>query len=167
MFSAQNKLMLQAQDSPPRIVATRCCRAGQLTVSARAGWLPVAGWGGFRHLILPAITLALPYAAYIARLARNGTLDVMQQDFIRTARAKGLPESMVVLRHALPNALARHGTDVRLLLPGYPQLIAAADEERFSRKKHDFGFPQVAVGLGESALTLHHASARTVTKLFN
>jgi oligopeptide transport system permease protein len=67
--------------------------------------LPVAGWGSFRHLLLPSITLGLPYAAYIARLARNGTIEVMQQDFIRTARAKGLPEHRVVLVHALKGAL--------------------------------------------------------------
>ena len=69
------------------------------------GWLPVAGWGGYSHLLLPAVTLALPHAAYIARLARNGTIEVMQQDFIRTARAKGLPEHEVVLRHALKGAI--------------------------------------------------------------
>lgn len=68
-------------------------------------WLPVAGWGSFRHLILPAITLALPYAAFIARLARGGTIEVMQQDFIRTARAKGLPEHQIVLSHALKGAV--------------------------------------------------------------
>jgi len=68
-------------------------------------WLPVAGWGGFRELVLPSITLALPYAAYIARLARSGTIEVMNEDFIRTARAKGLPESAVVLRHALKGAI--------------------------------------------------------------
>jgi oligopeptide transport system permease protein len=56
-------------------------------------------------LLLPSITLGLPYAAYIARLARNGTIEVMQQDFIRTARAKGLPEHRVVLVHALRGAL--------------------------------------------------------------
>lgn len=67
--------------------------------------LPVAGWGSLRHLVLPSITLGLPYAAYIARLARNGTIEVMQQDFIRTARAKGLPERRVVLGHALKGAL--------------------------------------------------------------
>ena len=69
------------------------------------GWLPVAGWGGFRHLVLPSITLALPYTAYIARLARGGTIEVMSQDFVRTARAKGLSESAVVLRHALKGAI--------------------------------------------------------------
>jgi oligopeptide transport system permease protein len=67
--------------------------------------LPVAGWGGFRHLIMPAITLALPYAAYVARLARSGTIEVMQQDFIRTARAKGVHEYRIVLSHALKGAL--------------------------------------------------------------
>jgi oligopeptide transport system permease protein len=51
------------------------------------------------------VTLALPYAAYIARLARSGTIEVMQEDFIRTARAKGLPERTVVLRHALKGAV--------------------------------------------------------------
>jgi oligopeptide transport system permease protein len=67
--------------------------------------LPVAGWGSFRHLVLPSLTLGLPYAAYVARLARNGTIEVMQQDFIRTARAKGLPEHRIVLSHALKGAL--------------------------------------------------------------
>lgn len=69
------------------------------------GWLPVAGWGGYRHLLMPAFTLGLPYAAYIARLARSGTIETMQQDFIRTARAKGLSETAVVLRHALKGAI--------------------------------------------------------------
>jgi oligopeptide transport system permease protein len=71
----------------------------------KLGVLPVAGWGGFRHLILPTITLALPYAAYVARLARSGTIEVMQQDFIRTARAKGMPEHRIVLGHALKGAI--------------------------------------------------------------
>ena len=65
------------------------------------GWLPVGGWGGFSHLLLPAVTLALPYVAYIARLMRGSMLEVLQQDFIRTARAKGLPESRVICQHAL------------------------------------------------------------------
>ncbi len=67
--------------------------------------LPVAGWGGYRHLVMPAVTLALPYAAYIARLARSGTIDVLAQDFVRTARAKGVPERAIVLRHVLPGAI--------------------------------------------------------------
>jgi len=69
------------------------------------GVLPVAGWGGYRHLVMPAIALALPSAAVIARLARSGIVEVMQQDYIRAARAKGLPESWVVVRHALRGAL--------------------------------------------------------------
>ena len=69
------------------------------------GWLPVAGWGSYWNLLLPALTLALPYAAYIARLARGGTIEVMQQDFVRTARAKGLSEGEVVLKHAFKGAI--------------------------------------------------------------
>lgn len=67
--------------------------------------LPVAGWGTYAHLLLPAVALALPYSAYVARLARGGTLEVMSQDFVRTARAKGLPERAVVLKHALRGAI--------------------------------------------------------------
>jgi len=69
------------------------------------GWLPVAGWGTWRHLVLPACTLAAFYAAYVARLTRAGMLEVIGQEFIRTARAKGLHEAEVVLRHALPGAI--------------------------------------------------------------
>jgi oligopeptide transport system permease protein len=71
----------------------------------RLGWLPVAGWGGFASAVLPSLTLALPHAAVIARLARAGTVEVMRQDFVRTARAKGLPERLVVWKHALRPAL--------------------------------------------------------------
>jgi oligopeptide transport system permease protein len=76
-----------------------------IVLSLGWGLLPVAGWGGFRHLVLPTITLALPYTAYIARLARSGTIEIMQQDFIRTARAKGVPELRIVLEHALRGAI--------------------------------------------------------------
>jgi oligopeptide transport system permease protein len=69
------------------------------------GWLPVAGWGTWRHLILPSVTLGTFYAAYVARLTRAGMLEVIGQDFIRTARAKGLHEATIVLRHALPSAI--------------------------------------------------------------
>jgi oligopeptide transport system permease protein len=66
--------------------------------------LPVGGWGGFAHVVLPSITLSLPFAAYIARLTRFGMVDQLESDYVRTARAKGLSESRVVLRHALKNA---------------------------------------------------------------
>jgi oligopeptide transport system permease protein len=68
-------------------------------------WLPVAGWGSYRHLLMPAVALALPSSAVIARLARSGTIEILQQDFVRTARAKGLPESWVIGRHLLRGAI--------------------------------------------------------------
>lgn len=63
--------------------------------------LPPAGWGEARHVVLPAVTLGTVYAAYVARLTRSGMLEVIRQDFVRTALAKGLPERTVVLRHVL------------------------------------------------------------------
>lgn len=68
-------------------------------------WLPPARWGDLRHLILPAVTLSAIYAAYIARLVRSGMLEALSEDYIRTARAKGLSEWTVVMRHALPSAI--------------------------------------------------------------
>jgi oligopeptide transport system permease protein len=70
-------------------------------------WLPVAGWqdGNPDYLVLPVITLALPLIAYIARLIRSSLLEVLQSDFIRAARARGLGERRVIWRHALPPAL--------------------------------------------------------------
>ncbi|MBV9391685.1 MAG: ABC transporter permease [Verrucomicrobia bacterium] len=67
--------------------------------------LPVGGWGDFRSLILPALTLAAPYAAYIARLTRASMLEVLSQDYIRTARAKGLNEIQVIYKHGLRVAI--------------------------------------------------------------
>jgi oligopeptide transport system permease protein len=65
-------------------------------------WLPVSGWGDVPgDKVLPSITLGATYAAYVARLTRSGMLEVLSQDYIRTARAKGLPEHVVVLKHAL------------------------------------------------------------------
>ena len=72
--------------------------------AVRLGWLPIGGWGGFSHLVLPAIALSLPFAAYIARLTRFGMIDEMRKDYVRTARAKGLPERRVAMGHALRNA---------------------------------------------------------------
>ncbi len=69
-------------------------------------WLPVSGWGVLPgDKILPSLTLGSVYAAYIARLTRSGMLEVMTQDYIRTARAKGLPEWKVVLKHGLRGGL--------------------------------------------------------------
>jgi oligopeptide transport system permease protein len=71
------------------------------------GWLPVAGLEGAdpRYLILPVVTLALPLVAYIARLVRSSLIEVLQTDFIRAARARGLGERRVIWRHALPPAM--------------------------------------------------------------
>ncbi len=68
-------------------------------------WLPLAGWNSYQDVILPAIALSLPFAARISRLARVGMLEVLNEDYIRTAYAKGLTESQVVIKHALRGAI--------------------------------------------------------------
>jgi oligopeptide transport system permease protein len=68
------------------------------------GWFPVAEWGTPRSIVLPAVTLSLPFAAYIARLTRMGMIDALTADYIRTARAKGASQSTILLKHALKNA---------------------------------------------------------------
>ncbi len=69
------------------------------------GWFPVAGAGGPQYLVLPAVTLGMYSTAYIARMARSSMLDVLGRDYVRTARAKGLNDRRVIVRHALRNAL--------------------------------------------------------------
>jgi peptide/nickel transport system permease protein len=69
------------------------------------GWLPVSGSGTFAHLVLPAITMGGAMAAVLIRMVRTSMLEELGQDYIRTARAKGLPEHSVVYRHALRNAM--------------------------------------------------------------
>jgi len=70
------------------------------------GWLPAGGWEwSFRYTLLPVITLALPVVAYIARLTRGSMIEVLHSNYIRTARAKGLPVHAVIIRHALKPAL--------------------------------------------------------------
>ncbi|AZZ90171.1 oligopeptide ABC transporter permease OppB [Hahella sp. KA22] len=70
-------------------------------------WLPVAGWGdgSFQYKVLPVLALALPQIAYIARLTRGSMIEVLHSNYIRTARAKGLRERLVLLRHALKGAM--------------------------------------------------------------
>ena len=75
-----------------------------LVVSVELGWLPTSGRGGWPHLILPAVTLGTHFAASLARLTRTSMLEVLGQNFVTTARAKGLGEPRVVLAHALKNA---------------------------------------------------------------
>ena len=73
--------------------------------SLHLGWFPATGGGDLHHLVLPAVTLGMIAAAIIARLTRSSMLEVLGQDYVRTARAKGLAWSGVVVRHALKNAL--------------------------------------------------------------
>jgi peptide/nickel transport system permease protein len=80
--------------------------------------LPVAGGGGLASLVLPAVTLALPAAAVLARLTRGSMLEVLGQDFVRTARSKGIPGSSVVLKHVLPNAIIPVVTIIGLQVGG-------------------------------------------------
>lgn len=68
-------------------------------------WLPVAGWNTWEDRILPSLTLGFAYAAYISRLTRGGFMEVRNQDFVRTARAKGLTEGQILLKHSLKGGL--------------------------------------------------------------
>jgi oligopeptide transport system permease protein len=76
-----------------------------LVFASKLGWLPTAGWGGVRNLILPVVVLALPQIAIISRLTRAGMIEVLRSNYIRTARAKGLPERRIVFHHALRGAV--------------------------------------------------------------
>ncbi len=69
-------------------------------------WLPVSGWGTWRHLVLPTAALGVAFAGRIARIMRASMLEVIREDFIRTARAKGLSEPAVIFKHALRKAVA-------------------------------------------------------------
>lgn len=76
-----------------------------LIFSIHFNWLPVSGWDSFAHKILPSFTLGAAYAAFVSRLSRGGMLEILSQDFIRTARAKGASESQVILKHALKGGM--------------------------------------------------------------
>jgi oligopeptide transport system permease protein len=77
-----------------------------LLFAVYGGWLPAGGWDwSVQRMILPVVTLSLPVIAYIARMMRGSMIEVLHSNFIRTARAKGLPERQVILRHALKPAL--------------------------------------------------------------
>ena len=85
-------------------------------------WFPIGGYGTFAHLVLPAITLGVLGSGWYSRMMRSSMIDVLRQDFIRTARAKGLGRMRVLLRHALPNAIlpiiAMIGIDVGIFMGG-------------------------------------------------
>jgi peptide/nickel transport system permease protein len=87
-----------------------------LLFSLRLGWLPVSGWGQPRHLVLPVLVLMLRPMAYIMRVTRLAVSQILVEDFIRTARAKGLGPGAIVLRHALRNAAITIATTAGLSL---------------------------------------------------
>jgi peptide/nickel transport system permease protein len=86
------------------------------------GWLPMSGYGTFGHLVLPSLTLGVAGAGWYSRMMRSSMIDVLHQDYIRTARAKGLARGAILFRHALPNAIlpiiAMIGIDVGLFMSG-------------------------------------------------
>jgi peptide/nickel transport system permease protein len=86
------------------------------------GWLPLSGYGSFRHLILPALTLGLLGGGWYARMMRSSTIEVLRQDYVRTARAKGLSRARIVLIHVVPNGLlpiiAMIGLDIGYFMSG-------------------------------------------------
>jgi peptide/nickel transport system permease protein len=86
------------------------------------GWLPLSGYGSFRHLILPALTLGLLGGGWYARMMRSSTIEVLRQDYVRTARAKGLSRARIVLVHVVPNGLlpiiAMIGLDIGYFMSG-------------------------------------------------
>jgi peptide/nickel transport system permease protein len=104
-------------------------------------FFPATGLGGWQHLVLPALTIGFGSSAYIARLIRSSMLDTLNQDYIKTARAKGLMERVVVIRHALKNALIPAVTYFGIQLAGL-LTGAVVTENVFSRP-----------GLGRLAVT--------------
>ena len=90
--------------------------------AVRLGWFPIGGYGTAAHLVLPAVTLGILGSGWYSRMMRSSMIDVLRQDFIRTARAKGLGRTRVVLRHALPNAIlpviAMIGIDIGIFMGG-------------------------------------------------
>ncbi|MCY1128209.1 ABC transporter permease [Frigidibacter sp. RF13] len=90
--------------------------------AVRLGWFPIGGYGTAAHLVLPALTLGILGSGWYSRMMRSSMIDVLRADYIRTARAKGLGRSRVILRHALPNAIlpviAMIGIDIGIFMGG-------------------------------------------------
>jgi ABC-type dipeptide/oligopeptide/nickel transport system permease component len=93
--------------SVPSFVVAALAQLGIVNLNAWLGTslLPVAGWGGLRHMIVPSMVLGLGTMAYLTRLMRSSMLEIASADFIRTARAKGLPPGRIFLKHQLRNAI--------------------------------------------------------------
>ncbi|MAE88679.1 MAG: glutathione ABC transporter permease GsiC [Pelagibaca sp.] len=90
--------------------------------AVQLGWFPIGGYGTFAHLVLPAITLGIMGSGWYSRMMRSSMVEVLRQDYIRTARAKGLTRGRILLRHALPNAIlpiiAMIGIDIGIFMGG-------------------------------------------------
>jgi peptide/nickel transport system permease protein len=90
--------------------------------AVKLGWLPIGGYGTWRHLVLPSLTLGVLGAGWYSRMMRSSMIDVLRQDYIRTARAKGLARRAILFRHALPNAIlpviAMIGIDIGIFMGG-------------------------------------------------
>ncbi len=90
--------------------------------AAKLGWFPMSGYGTPNHVVLPAVTLGILGAGWYARMVRSAMIDVLNQDYVRTARAKGLSSSRIIFRHALPNAIlpiiAMIGIDIGQFMSG-------------------------------------------------
>ncbi|MFC4625592.1 ABC transporter permease [Daeguia caeni] len=90
--------------------------------AVQLGWFPIGGYGTFSHIVLPSLTLGLLGAGWYSRMMRSSLLDVLRQDYIRTARAKGLARWKILLRHAMPNAIlpiiAMIGIDIGIFMSG-------------------------------------------------
>ena len=90
--------------------------------AVQLGWFPISGYGTWRHLVLPSMTLGILGAGWYSRMMRSSMIDVLRQDYIRTARAKGLARGTILFRHALPNAIlpviAMVGIDIGIFMGG-------------------------------------------------
>ncbi|WP_417691090.1 ABC transporter permease [Roseibium sp.] len=90
--------------------------------AVQLGWFPIGGYGTFMHMVLPSLTLGFLGAGWYSRMMRSSMIDVLRQDFIRTARAKGLKRWQVLFGHAMPNAMlpiiAMIGIDIGLFMSG-------------------------------------------------
>jgi peptide/nickel transport system permease protein len=90
--------------------------------AATLGWFPMSGYGTPNHVVLPAVTLGVLGAGWYARMVRSAMIDVLNQDYVRTARAKGLSSTRIIFRHALPNAIlpiiAMIGIDIGQFMSG-------------------------------------------------
>jgi peptide/nickel transport system permease protein len=90
--------------------------------AVQLSWLPIGGYGTLRHLVLPSLTLGVAGAGWYSRMMRSSMIDVLSQDYIRTAHAKGVARRAILLRHALPNAIlpiiAMIGIDIGLFMSG-------------------------------------------------